>query len=180
MAAAKIDASASSSAVKEPSKIKPSPRTPALSVVCVIVDSNGDPDVRGTPLVFRYQRPVDWFPVDPPKTYVDINGKTQNYTGPVFDKNFVWYVYEIPSAPDPVDAHVPIFKVCCLRTYTDKNSGLTGKLAILWSDQWNADGASAAKPTAASALLAQFVAAGKMVVLDAGVLTANEAMIQIA
>jgi hypothetical protein len=180
MAAAKIDASASSSAVKEPSKIKPSPRSPAASIVCVIVDSNGDPDVRGTPLVYRYQCPVDWFPIDPPKTYVDSNGKTQNYTGPVFDKSFVWYVYEIPSAPDPVDAHVPIFKVCCLRDYVNKNPDLTGKLAILWSDQWNAVGASAAKPTAASALLAQFVAAGKMVVLDSKVLTTNEAMIQIA
>jgi hypothetical protein len=149
-------------------------RLPQPIIVCIAVNAAGDPDITGTPLVLRYKCPIDWFPVNPPATVTDpITGVVSPYVGAVFDPNFVWYTYEVPSAPDPVDHHTPTFKVVCTRTYVFGT--LIGKLAIVWCDFWPNN-----VPTAAAGLLTQFAQAGKLAILSASVLTANEAKIQIA
>ncbi len=138
------------------------------------IDGYGDPDISNTPLVLTSKQP--WFstPFISPSTIQTIDGYTISYTGPVYDPNYVWYIYQIPTQLDPTDRHIPIFSVITTRAYT--SGSIVGKLGVIFVSFW-----SNGVPTQGAQILLQSLQTqNKIFLLDVSVLIANELLIQVA
>ena len=167
-------------------------RVPHRIPACIAVDGNGDPLILGTPLVLFSKRP--WFSApfsinvgsvtnpDGSTTATTATGAVtitaadnvtvlQMYQIPVYDPAFTWYVYQIPSAPDPVDGHIPIVSAFTFRPFTQ--GAVSGVLAILQASYWNNG-----TPTAgAQNLLTSLISQNSIALVSPSLLTANETLL---